>query len=249
MEHEDDARRAPTMPPWGHCFVRTGTDEPATIELTQLDVKLFRLESSLTYIGPSSVEAPREVGPTSLPTTDLTSVPGPMRWFVSPYGLHTPAALLHDRLVGDEAPAGFHRADADRLFRHMLDSLGVPLLRRWLMWAAVAYGTRWSAGGARRLGIVLWTVVAAFGMASLAIGVATWSLPWLAIAVVLPFPAAALWGKQYGGGLLAAGSGPWLALPALIAALGYGVYWVLESVLQLLPAVRERRAPATPKQF
>ena len=248
MEQEDDARQpAPAMPPWGHCFKRTGTDEPATIELTQLDVKLFRLQSSLTYIGPSSVNAPREVGPTSLPTTDLTSVPGPMRWFVSPYGLHTPAALLHDRLVGEEAPEGFQRADADRLFRDMLDALGVPLLRRYLMWAAVAYGTRWSAGGPRRIGIVAWSVLAAFGMAALAIGLATWSLPWLAVAVVLPFPAAALWGKQYGGGVLAAGSGPWLALPALIAALGYGIYWLLESTLQLLPITPERRDPAPPE--
>ena len=103
--------------------------------------------------------------PDSLPITDLTSVPGPLRWFVSPYGLHSPAALLHDRLVGAEAPEGFARADADRLFRHMLDCLGVPFLRRWLMWAAVAYGTRWSAKGVRRAAIVLWTVIAVAGMA------------------------------------------------------------------------------------
>lgn len=250
MEQEDDARQpTPVMPLWGHCFQRTGTDEPATIELSQLDAKLFRLQSSLTYVGPSKIDAPREVGPASLPTTDLTSVPGPMRWFVSPYGLHTPAALLHDRLVGEEAPEGFHRADADRLFRDMLDCLGVPMLRRWLMWSAVAYGTRWSAGGYRRVGIVIWTIVAAIGMASLAIGLATWSLPWLAVAAVLPLPAAALWGKQYGGGVLAAGSGPWLALPALIAALGYGVYWLLEHALRLLPFTKERRAPTPPKDF
>jgi hypothetical protein len=249
MEQEDDARRPPAMPPWGHCFVRTGTDEPATIELTQLDVKLFRLRSSLTYVGPSSIDAPREVGPTSLPTTDLTSVPGPMRWFVSPYGLHTPAALLHDRLVGEEAPAGFHRADADRLFRDMLDSLGVPLLRRYLMWAAVAYGTRWSAGGYRRVGIVLWTVLALFGMGGLAFGLATWSVPWLGMALGLPFVAAVLWGKQYGGGVLAAGSGPWLALPALIAALGYGVYWVLEQAVRLVVRRERARPPAPPRDF
>ena len=249
-QEEEDARQpAPAMPPWGHCFTCTGTDEPATIELTQLDVKLFRLRSSLTYVGPSDIEAPREVGPQSLPTTDLTSVPGPLRWFVSPYGLHTPAALLHDRLVGEEAPEGFHRADADRLFRDMLDCLGVPMLRRYLMWAAVAYGTRWSAGGYRRVGIVVWTMLAALGMASLAIGLATWSLSWLTVAVVLPFVAAALWGKQYGGGVLAAGSGPWLALPALIAALGYGVYWLLEQTIRLLPITKERRTPASPKDF
>ena len=250
MEDEEDARRlAPPEPPWGHCFKRTGTDEPATIDLTQLDVKLFRLQSSLTYVGPTDVDAPREVGPTTLPTTDLTSVPGPMRWFVSPYGLHTPAALLHDRLVGAEAPPGFHRRDADRYFRQMLDSLGVPLLRRWLMWSAVAYGTRWSAGGYRRVGIVVWTLVALAGMVSLGVGLVAWSWPWLLLAALLPFVAALLWGKQYGGGLLAAGSGPWLALPAIITALGYGVYWMLEKSVQLLPVTKERRAPAAPKDF
>ena len=170
-----------------------------------------------------------------------------MRWFVSPYGLHTPAALLHDRLVGEEAPEG-SGADADRLFRDMLDALGVPLLRRYLMWAAVAYGTRWSAGGPRRIGIVAWSVLAAFGM-----------LPWRSAwrrgrcrgsrsrwSCRSP---RVLWGKQYGGGVLAAGSGPWLALPALIAALGYGIYWLLESALQLLPITPERRDPAAPKDF
>jgi hypothetical protein len=249
MEHEDDARRAaPAMPPWGHCFQVTGTGEPATIQLTQLDVKLFRLETSMTYVGPTSVALPAgldawEVGPRSLPTSDLTSVPGPMRWFVSPYGLHTPAALVHDRLVGHEAPAGFARTDADRLFRDMLNSLGVPMLRRWLMWAAVAYGTRWSAGGHRRIGIVIWTVLALAGMAALAVGLATLSPLALGIAAGLPFPAALLWGKQFGGGLLAAASGPWLALPALVAALGYGVYWVIE---KLIP---ERRPPARPHDF
>ena len=249
QETEDDARRAaPAVPPWGHCFRRTGSDEPAVIELTQIDTKLFHLESSLTYVGPTTVALPAgldawEVGPRSLPTSDLTSVPGPLRWFVSPYGLHTPAALVHDRLVGAEAPDGFPRRDADRLFRDMLDALGVPLLRRWLMWTAVAYGTRWSAGGLRRVGIVVWTVLAAIGMVSLVVGLVTLALPWLLVAAVLPFPAALLWGRQYGGGLLAAASGPWLAGPAIVAALGYGVYWVIERVIP------ERRPPASPKEF
>ena len=236
-------------PPWGHCFVDPVTGRPATIELTQLDVKKFALRSSLRYVGPSSVRAPRDVGPDTLPTTDLTSVPGPLRWFVSPYGLHSPAALLHDRLVGDEAPEGFARTDADRLFRHVLDCLGVPFLRRWLMWAAVAYGTRWSAKGIRRVAIVLWTVIALVGMVVLGLAVATTSVTLLGVAAALPFPAALLWGRQYGGGLIAAASGPWLALPAIIAATGYGVYWLLEKALSLLPHRRLDREPAPPTDF
>ena len=249
MAEEPDADLpAPVVPPWGDCFVTPGTSDPAVIELRQIDVKLFQLRSALEYVGPTDVVGPTVVDPATLPTTDLTSVPGPFRWFVSPYGLHTPAALLHDRLVGAEAP-DFPRHLADRRFRQMLDCLGVPLVRRWLMWAAVAYGTRWSAGGYRRVLILVWTVLALGGMASLVAGLAAWSLPLLLVAAVLPFPAAVLWGKQYGGGLLAAASGPWLALPSIITIFGYGVYWVIEKALQLLPIPHENRPPASPKEF
>ena len=208
MEQDDDARQRHRRCRRGGTASSTGTDEPATIELTQLDVKKFALRSSLTLRRAVRRRgAPREVGPDSLPTTDLTSVPGPLRWFVSPYGLHTPAALLHDRLVGDEAPEGFARTDADRLFRHMLDCLGVPFLRRWLMWAAVAYGTRWSAKGLRRVGDR--AVDGASPLVGMVVlGARPWrrvSLPLLAVAAALPFPAALLWGRQYGGGLIAAG--------------------------------------------
>jgi hypothetical protein len=246
---EPDADRLPPpVPPWGACFKATGTDEAAVIDLRQIEANLFALRSSLTFVGRSDVRAPREVGPDTLPSTDLTSVPLPFRWFVSPYGLHTPAALLHDRLVGAEAP-DFPRHLADRLFRHVLDCLGVPLVRRWLMWAAVAYGTRWSAGGYRRVLIVVWTLLALVGMAALLAGLVTWSPPLLLFAALLPFPAALLWGRQYGGGLLGAASGPWLGLPAIIVAVGYAVYWVIEKILQLLPIPHENRAPMSPKDF
>jgi hypothetical protein len=72
---------------------------------------------------------------------------------------------------------------------------------------------------------------------------------WVLVAAVLPFPAAVLWGQQYGGGLLAAASGPWLALPALIAAIGYGIYWLIEQALRLLPVTKENRPPASPQEF
>ena len=65
----------------------------------------------------------------------------------------------------------------------------------------------------------------------------------------MPFPAALLWGRQYGGGLIAAASGPWLALPAIIAATGYGIYWLLEKALGLLPCRRLDREPAPPTDF
>lgn len=70
-------------------------------ELIQVDRKTFELNSSLTYIGATRVKdlpvAARTVGPGTLPTTDLASVPAVLRWFVGRYGVHTPAALVHDR--------------------------------------------------------------------------------------------------------------------------------------------------------
>ena len=51
-----------------------------------------------------------------------------MSWFVSRYGRHTPAALVHDELVTDgmEFEA---RKRADRVFLQMLDDLDVPPCR------------------------------------------------------------------------------------------------------------------------
>jgi hypothetical protein len=67
-------------------------DGPADIWLAQSGRKEFRLHSKLTFTGvtglegkisPDSIANMRSVDPTSLPTTDLTSVPGPLRWFVN----------------------------------------------------------------------------------------------------------------------------------------------------------------------
>ena len=40
--------------------------------------------------------------PVRLPRTDLASVPLPLRWLVSNYGVHTPAALIHDWMIDTE---------------------------------------------------------------------------------------------------------------------------------------------------
>lgn len=181
--------------------------------------------------------------------TDLASVPHPLRWFVSPYGLHTPAALLHDRLIGHEAPEGLERADADRLFRQVLDCLGVPFLRRWLMWSAVALGTRWAAGGWRRLAIAVWTVLSLAGTVILVDGIVTGSLRLVIAGLLLPIPSAALWGHQYGGGLIAAACSLWLAPPTILAMIGYGVYWILEKLLSFVPLPWFTRAPSSFRDF
>ena len=77
--------------------------------------------------------------PDDLPETDLASVPWFLRWFVPAYGRHSLAALLHDHLVenGDRLTPRVSRVRADEIFLQALEELGVPTLRRHLMWAAV----------------------------------------------------------------------------------------------------------------
>ena len=146
--------------------------------------------------------------------TDLASVPRFMAWFEAAYGRHTLAAILHDRLIDDQPNTGALGSDtlADSFFRDMMGVAGVPFFKRWLMWAAVAARTRWVAGGARRVSLVVWGLLALAGiaMAVLALVAALteaalpwgWNgpLPWAVGAAALPFFAGFLWGKQYGAG-------------------------------------------------
>ena len=77
--------------------------------------------------------------------TDLASIPSFLTWLVPIAGLADRAAILHDSFcVGLEngEPAVSAR-DADNIFRRTLRELGVPTVRRWLMWA----GVRWGALG------------------------------------------------------------------------------------------------------
>lgn len=83
--------------------------------------------------------------------TDLASVPRWLTWLFPRYGLYTKAAVLHDYLCqhlpreGEQPPAhlaGVHdRTDADEVFRNAMRAEGVPIMRRWLMWAAVNWAT------------------------------------------------------------------------------------------------------------
>ncbi len=74
--------------------------------------------------------------------TDFASVPRLFVWFLPRYGRYTRAAILHDYLLRARVRAGdLSRRDADGIFHQALRELGVPFLRRWMMWAAV----RWVA--------------------------------------------------------------------------------------------------------
>lgn len=73
--------------------------------------------------------------------TDFASVPREFVWFIPRYGIYTKAAILHDYLCRVAVPDGqISRIDADGIFRQAMRELGVPFLRRWIMWAAVRWG-------------------------------------------------------------------------------------------------------------
>ena len=187
--------------------------------------------------------------------TDLASVPKFMSWFEMPYGRHTLAAMIHDRLITDGDPnTGALGSDtlSDTFFREMLAVAGVPVFKRWLMWAAVAMRTRWAAGGWRRTKMVVWAVLAVLGnvfvIAAAGQGLFGWGnllgfspLGLLAIVAVLPFAAGWLWGKQFGASVVTAAGGAWLIPAAAIVLVGLLCYIVLEGLITLCCARRADR--------
>jgi hypothetical protein len=186
-----------------------------------------------------AVEDARTFTPTTENPTDLASIPRYLRWFESAYGAHTLAAIVHDDLIGDKPNSRPLEDDtlSDRFFREMMRSAGTPWLKRWIMWAAVALRSRWAVGGIRRLSVLVWLVLSAFGITSFVWAAGSATLGWdgpvgswalLLTALVLPFVAAFLWGKQYGAGIVAAVAALWILPAAVLAGLGYLVYLGLE---------------------
>ena len=179
--------------------------------------------------------SPREDNP-----TDLASIPRFMRWFEDPYGKHSLAALIHDELITAEVNGGRLGSDtlADRFFRDMMRAAGVPWLKRWIMWSAVALRSRFAAGGRRRWSVVAWVVLSVIGLGCAFAAVGTWALDrpapiepsWLllVIAAALPIVAAGLWGEQWGASLVFAVTAFWLVPAAAIAGAGYLAYLALE---------------------
>ena len=217
------------------------------IPLSQIDAESFHLGAQITYVGErtglesrlsdTALAEIRTVEPCDLAVTDLASVPAVFQWLVGRYGVHTPAALVHDALIGqpERLPEGMTEAHADRYFRFMLEDLGVPWLRRWLIWTAVALRTRWFAeatpGWKRpRWWLALWVAASVAGMVAVVrAGIDTdWNR--MVIALLMPIPAAALWGRQYGAGLIAAYTAPWVLPPAAVGLAGFGFYWLLERI-------------------
>lgn len=244
-------------PAWRTCFVDPDTNRRIEkISLDQVDRKTFILESSLQFVGKSGLKPgspPPEEDPRLLRaggTTDLTSVPAAMRWFVGRYGIHTPAALLHDRLIGETRIDGVSDVEADLFFRNMLKALGVRFLRRWLMWSVVAFGTRWRTDGRTRALLAIWVAISVAGQVGFILGVLSQNWWLIGAAFFGPVPAAPLWGRQRLAAVWAAYCAPWLIPPTLLGAVGFGVYWVLEvAICSISGGERTGSEPANYESF
>jgi hypothetical protein len=247
-EQTERPRYTPSVQPWASVF-RDPKGGPARIAIEQTTRNEFRLLVGFRYHGKS-----REfvVTPQDLPTTDLTSVPGPLRWFVSRYGTHTLAALLHDHLIrnGARLDPPVDRIEADTIFREALGYLDVPPIRRTLMWAAVVFGTRWAAGGTRRAALAAWVAAAAIGTITFIATALAGNLMLSAAAFFAPLVGAALWGRQAVAGMAAGYAATWLLPPTVLGAAGYGVYWILErTTLRLFPESADTDRPTPYEEF
>jgi hypothetical protein len=73
--------------------------------------------------------------------TDFASVPRVVVWLIPRFGRYTLPAILHDWLVSEGLRQRLVTPrDADGIFRRSMRELGVPVVRRWLMWTGVRWG-------------------------------------------------------------------------------------------------------------
>ena len=110
--------------------------EPGSLTVSRVDADRWALVDALVYRG----RWEQFVVPAGF-RTDFATVPRLVRWLVPRFGTYTLAAILHDWLVTEGIRSGVVTSrQADGIFRRILRESGVPVLRRWLMWAGVRWG-------------------------------------------------------------------------------------------------------------
>lgn len=145
---DGDADR-PEIPP------DPGSDpQVVLVRVTETGQEQFAMQRRIAYLDRHLGEllVPRVTGSFR---TDLTSVPTLFTWLVPKTGHHLPAALVHDGLVHGVDDVTYTstdghvvlRAEADRVLRDAMADTGTGLVRRWLVWSAVATATMLSGGG------------------------------------------------------------------------------------------------------
>ncbi|MGY1855598.1 DUF1353 domain-containing protein [Modestobacter sp. SYSU DS0290] len=120
--------------------------DPPPLTVRRADDQCWEVVEPLVYRGRRDVF----VVPAGF-RTDFASVPRAVVWLFPRFGRFTLAAVLHDWLVTEGLDSRvLGPRDADGLFRRVLREVGVPPVRRWLMWT----GVRWGAvvNPARRAG-------------------------------------------------------------------------------------------------
>lgn len=115
----------------------------ADVKVQAVSDKNWALLAQLDYQGKDEFfEAPKDMN------TDFASVPRVFVWFLPRYGRYTKAAILHDYLWRERASKGtLSWVDADAIFLRAMRELGVPFLRRWILWAAVRWAALVKKGG------------------------------------------------------------------------------------------------------
>lgn len=120
------------------------------VAVEEIDQKRWRLLEPVVYRGNRQIF--------TVPigfVTDFATVPQAFTWLIPRYGKYTKAAILHDYLCREKP---VDRADADGIFRRVMRELGVSFLRRWMMWAAVRFGS--ALKGISSLELIQWLSIA-----------------------------------------------------------------------------------------
>ena len=251
--------QAPERDSWGmpssSGFFDGETGGPVQVVLELQEAGDFKLRCRIGY------RDPRHGPPFLVPKdperfrTDLTSVPWPFAWLVPSLGTHLLAALLHDGLVVPEGADPTHEGDpvsreeADRIFRDAMAGLGVPRLRRWLIWTAVMLATAWQALVPRWRWRTL--VVVTFGGIGVLGTLATldlldlWDvLPWMgdqpwwaellwgaAFALVIPLGLSMLWGRRWPVAAVGGVAAAFLFHVTLAVVAVFSIYWLAEQLV------------------
>ncbi len=137
--------------------------------------------------------------------TDLASVPRVAWAILSPFGLQTRPAIIHDHL-SREIPADLdgspmrcagwrsHRQAVDRRFRTSLVEEGVPRFRASLLWMGAVMG-RWLVHG-HQAQVIAMVGTLLLSWASIILGALAMPSWWGAVMMLAPAAVGALWGKD-----------------------------------------------------